>query len=216
MAFGFIGIETIAVTAFEAAPDALKRPSRYITYFTALMYLLCMLSQCFNIQWTDEHLPRVYGGIGEDEYSNLELCNYYDYYFCKRATQDPVDPSSRVLPVIAMFNWERKDFAGLLNGAIIFSVLSASNTTLYVASRTLYGMALRLESENRLAQFLHKHLSTVDQRTKVPVLALILSWASFFWIPFMSLKRDYTVQYVSLCIIGAEIDFTNNFHRSSR
>ncbi|KAL1654225.1 hypothetical protein SLS61_003230 [Didymella pomorum] len=183
MAFGFIGIETVAVTAFEAAPNHLRRPSKYITYFTAILYLLCMLSQCLNVEWTNDHLPMVYGGVEAVKSA------------AKRAADDPDNPFSRVLAVIAMFNWNQKIFAGVLNGAIIFSVLSASNTTLYLASRTLYGMALRVKDPTILGKLVHA-LSTVDSKTGVPLSALLLSWAMFFWIPFMSLKNDYRVQYV--------------------
>lgn len=106
------------------------------------------------------------------------------------------DPYSRVLAVIDMFNGNQKIFASIWNDAIIFSVLLASNTTLYLASRTLYDMALRVKDPAILKRLIHA-LSTVDSKTGVPIYALFLAWAKFFWIPFMSLKNFYQVQHLN-------------------
>lgn len=185
MAFGYVGIETITVTAFETAtPEKdLKWPSKYTVYFAVMIYLLCMFSQCLNVSWTDAHLPTVY-----DKMNTI----------FKRAenSNDPEDPSSHVLAVIAIFKWGQKGLAGALNGGIIFSILSASNSSLYVASRTLYGMTLHVTGETTLKRFV-RTFSKVDQERKVPLQALLLSFAMFFWVPFMSLKKEYKFQYVS-------------------
>lgn len=188
MAFGYVGIETIAMAAFEAAPQSLRWPSKNLTYIAAVLYLLCMLSQSLNIDWEHDHLPILYGTIrGTDN----------------RENKDPENPFSQTLAIIAIFEWGKKELAGVLNGAIIFSVLSASNTTLYVASRTLYGMAWRVREESvskdSVLGAILGMVATVDRRTGVPLHALILSWLMFIWVPFMSLINDYRVQFVSGC-----------------
>ncbi len=187
MAFGFIGIETITVVAYEAKrPDKdLRQPSKYTIYFAVGLYLLCMFAQCLNVSWTNDRLPTIYGGIN---------------VIVERALADSTaleNPSSHVVAVIAMFNWGKKTLAGILNAGIIFSVLSAGNTTLYVSSRTLYGMALLVKRPGTLGDFA-RSFSTVHEKTRVPVQALLTSFGLFFWVPFMSLKKDYKFQYVSI------------------
>lgn len=187
MAFGYVGIETIAMAAFESRPTSLKWPSKNLTYIAALIYLLCILGQSLNVDWQNDHLPVLYGAIGGSD---------------KRHDKDPNNPYSHTIAVIAIFEWGRKELAGILNGAIIFSVLSASNTTLYVASRTLYGMAYRIRKdelvgENSLVGQLIGMVASVDRTTHVPLWALLISWLMFIWVPFMSLNNDYRVQFVS-------------------
>ena len=83
-----------------------------------------MLSQTLKAPWTSSDLPLIYSGIGEVN---------------KRA-EEQSEPLTRILAVIALRKWNEGSLDGVLNGAIIFSVLSASNTALYIASRTLCGM----------------------------------------------------------------------------
>lgn len=180
LAFGFLGIETVAVTAFEARfSKSLRFPSQAIAYIVLALYFFCMLGQVVNVSWTNDHLPLIYGGIGD---SNTD-------------TQDLSNPASSVLVIVAIWNWGNKPLAGFLNGALIFSVLSASNTSLYVASRTLYGMARQVPKDSWFGRQLHK-FSLVVPKTGVPAAALIFSAVAFLWLPFVNLKRGYAVQYV--------------------
>jgi amino acid transporter len=180
VAFGFLGIETVAVTAFEASSSrSLRFPSQFVAYITLVLYFLCMLGQCLNVSWTDDHLPLIYGGIGD---------SYTD-------TKDLHNPSPSNLVILALWDWGKKPLAGFLNGAMLFSVLSASNTSLYIASRTLYGLALDVPETYWLGRQLHK-ISHVVPQTGVPAAALIVSALAFIWLPFINLKKGYAVQYV--------------------
>jgi amino acid transporter len=87
------------------------------------------------------------------------------------------------------------NLAGFLNGCLIFSVLSSSNTALYIASRTLYGMTREIPRTNFLGRQLN-NLSIVVPKTGVPAAALLVSAVSFFWLPFVQLKGGYAVQDV--------------------
>ena len=142
-----------------------------------------MLSQCLNVSWESGDLPSVYGGIGQIN---------------KRAQDDSDRSFSHILAVIALRKWDKKSLDGVLNGAIILSVLSASNTALYISSRTLYGMAYRVKNENMLGKAA-QYFAKVDSKTGVPLRALFMSWASFIWVPFVSLgsNNKLQVQYVS-------------------
>ncbi|KAF2687944.1 hypothetical protein K458DRAFT_173161 [Lentithecium fluviatile CBS 122367] len=182
IAFGFLGVETFAATAFEARSSrSLRFPSQTIAYFTLGLYFLCLLGQCLNVSWLSDHLPLIYGGIGDSITDTKDLMN----------------PRSSSLTVIALWDWGQKGLAGFLNGAMIFSVMSASNTSLYVASRTLYGLALDVPTTSRAGRMLHS-FSVVVPQTGVPARALIFSAMAFFWLPFVNLKQGYAVQYVSL------------------
>jgi amino acid transporter len=181
LAFGFIGIEAVAVTAFEArSSKSLRLPSQCIAYVTLLLYFLCLLGQLLNVSWTSDHLPLIYGGIGN---------GFKD-------TKDLENPASSSLTIIALWAWGKKSLAGFLNGAMIFSVLSASNTSIYIASRTLYGMARDVPTSNWIGRRIHS-LSYVEPKTGVPARALVFSALSFIWLPFVSLQGGYAVQYVS-------------------
>ncbi|KAF1846862.1 uncharacterized protein K460DRAFT_362993 [Cucurbitaria berberidis CBS 394.84] len=201
VAFGFLGIETVAVTAFEARTSrSLRLPSQSIAYVTLLLYFLCLLGQCLNVPWTDSHLPLIYGGIGDGATDTKDLRN----------------PASSSLTILALWAWGKKHLAGFLNGAMIFSVLSASNTSLYVASRTLYGVARDVPTSNLLGRLIHG-LSVVVPKTGVPARALVFSALSFIWLPFVTLKGGYAVQYlieiiqisssVSCLIVWASVSF---------
>lgn len=192
LAFGFLGVESVAMTAFEARSSrSLRLPSQTLSYFTLLIYFLCLLGQCLNVPWTNDHLPLVYGGIGN---------GFTD-------TKDLVDPRSSSLTVIALWLWGKKHMAGFLNGAMIFSTLSASNTSLYVASRTLYGLALDIPTTTWLGRFLHS-FSVVVPKTGVPARALIMTAFAFFWLPFINLRPGYAVQYVRPLLIEQPLYLT--------
>ena len=202
VAFGFIGLEAISVAAFEAAPQSLKWPSRFVAYIASSMYLLCMLSQCLNIPWDNPDLPEIYSGIGK---------------LYKRDEAEASGSFSNILAIMAIREWGKKNLDGIVNGAIIFSVLSASNTALYISSRTLYGMALRVQDSSVLGRTA-RIFAKVDRKTKVPLRALFLSWVSFIWVPFLSLgdNKSLQVQYVRYIYLLQAYAYASRSSRSSR
>ena len=184
MAYSFLGIEIVAVTAYEARDaSSLRWPSRYIPLVVFLLYILCTISEILNVSWENRHLAYIYGGIGDSTTSAMA-----DH------------PSSVNMAIIAVYEGGYKKLAGFLNGCLIFSVLSASNTSLYVSSRTLYGMVRVLPDTNWTYQKI-RWLSLVTKRTGVPAPALLVSAVSFFWLPFLQLKQGYALQHVSSILI---------------
>ena len=169
----------MAVTAFEAKySTSLKWPSRITAYVVFVLYFICTLAEILTVRWTDEHLPPIYSGVGNSN-----------------STVPPEHPNSYNLAVVATFAAGWKPMAGILNGCFIFSVLSASNTSLYVSSRTLYGLAREIPDTNWVGRRLNK-LSGVVRQTGVPAAALLFSAISFFWLPFLQLKAGYAIQDV--------------------
>ena len=126
------------------------------------------------MKWTDGDLPPLYGGINKDSpASNVPTAR------------------TRAIIVIAAIKAGYKQMPGFLNGCMIFSALSASNTSLYIASRALYGMTREI-SPWRWFSWL-RAMGTVWHKSGVPMLALLVSAISFFWLPFLQLRKGYAV-----------------------
>jgi yeast amino acid transporter len=86
---------------------------------------------------------------------------------------------------------------GFLNACIIFCVISASNTALYVSSRTLFGLARGLDPNGQWPICWLAKLGTTTPNTRVPAWALVVSALAFFWLPFLHLNLSYSLQNVS-------------------
>ncbi|KAI5840897.1 amino acid permease/ SLC12A domain-containing protein [Tricharina praecox] len=146
-AFGYIGIEIVAVTASEAKypRDDLPRATKRIFWLTFSLYLAAIFSVSLAVPYTD-------GGL-----SNLF---------------DPRNATGDLSPfVIAIKNAGITFLPGFVSAALIFANMSTANTSLFVASRTLYGMAVKLDHDT------HPVLSVFRHTTKngVPLAAIFAS-----------------------------------------
>lgn len=194
IAYAFLGVESVSVTAFEARDlRSLRFASRWIAYFVISIYLFCAIGEFLNVEWSDGALPQIYGGINQ---ASVKI-------------GAPIH-NSRAIIVIAAFRAGYTRSAGLLNGCMIFSALSAANTSLYFASRNLYGMTRKID-RRKWYRFL-KFLGIVWHRTGVPMWALSVSFIAFYWLPFLQLRGGYAVADVS----GnrQHLDKTNNISAS--
>ena len=181
MAFSFYGVESIAITANEAKYSrSLTWPSRVIAYAVFIFYFLCTIGEALTASWTAPYLPPIFGVDGNST-----------------APNSPPRSSNWVVNVTLMSGYH--NFAGFLNGCFIFSVLSTSNSALYIASRTLYGLTRDIPDTNILGRFINR-LSLVVRRTGVPAAALVFSSVFFFWLPFLQLKSGYAIQDVCYTI----------------
>ena len=179
ISYGFVGLESVSVTAFEARDlRSLRCASRTLSYFVLGMYLFCAIGEFLNVQWSDGALPQIYGGINEASVQKGQ----------------PIH-NSRAIIVIAALRAGYTRIAAILNGCMIFSALSASNTALYIASRTLYGMTRKINPW----RWLHilKFLGRVWPKTGVPMGALSFSFFAFYWLPFLQLHWGYVIADVS-------------------
>jgi len=173
------------VTAYEARDaKSLKLPSQIIAYFIMLLYILVSIAGMLNINWRDTHLPLI--GISTSNGT---------------ATADKTPPQSSNMAVLVMWNAGFEVFAGFINACLIFSLVSVSNTSMYVASRTLYGMTREIQGDNIVATIL-RSFSIVAPKTGVPAAALMVSAFSFAWMPFVEYKKGYATQAVS--VVGTQ------------
>jgi amino acid transporter len=192
VAYSFLGIEVIAVTAFEAKNStSLRWPSRIIAYAIFILYFLCTIGETLTVGWRDTHLPQIYQGLANSTNGG------------GLGTMTP--PNSTSLVVNAAWAAGHHNIASLLNGCLVFSVLSASNTSLYVSSRTLYGLTHDVPDTNWFGKRINK-LSLVVRQTGVPAPALLFSAVSFFWLPFLQLKAGYAIQdLIEIMAVSASV-----------
>ena len=134
------------------------------------------------MSWTAPYLPPIFGVAGNSTSSLNNL------------------PRSDNWVVNIALASGYNNLAGFLNGCFIFSVLSTSNTALYISSRTLYGMTREIPESNMLCIILSR-LSTVVEKTRVPAAALVFSGVFFIWVPFLQFEPGYAVQEVC-CIVS--------------
>jgi amino acid transporter len=176
----YLGVKIVIITAFEARDNkSLRRPSQIIAYFIMLLYILAAIGGLLNISRRDNRLPKI--GIGPSN---------------DAATADKTTPQSSSMVVIALWDAGFESLAGFINGCVIFSLISVSNTAMYVASRTAYGIGFKIRAENIAAKAL-RSLAIVT-KNGVPAAALVLSAISFAWMPFLEYTKGYATQSVSI------------------
>jgi yeast amino acid transporter len=174
----------VTVTAFEAHEPrtSLRFSSKYIAYIITIFFLLCGLGEALNVGWDDPHLPQMTARRRSVDINNGDQ-----------------PPESFSILVLAAELQDLPRSANVWNAFLIISCLSAANTALYVASRTLYGLCRDLPQDDPF--FLKRwaaKLGMLDPRTRVPFWALIASTIAFFWLPFLHLREGYSVQSVRL------------------
>ena len=122
-------------------------------------------------------------------------------------SQSDTTPHTSSTVILAAFSTGNRAIPGFFNGCFIFSTLSGGNTALYVASRTLYGLASNSPTTNKLARVFQK-FSIVESWNSpdsnwarlfggVPITALFASVAAFAWLPYLQLHEDYDIDTVS-------------------
>ncbi|EXK25062.1 hypothetical protein FOMG_18250 [Fusarium oxysporum f. sp. melonis 26406] len=77
----------------------------------------------------------------------------------------------------------------VFNAFILFTALTCANTNLYVASRTLYGMAKNVHDKNIFLNFFASFKQTDDHF--VPFRAVVVSAVLFIWLPFLQIPDDF-------------------------
>ena len=137
MAYGYIGVEIVAVTALEAKEPrkSLKYPAKLIAWLTTTIYFLSALGFYLNVPWFDPALPALSGRVMHGTTVFSPNTN---------STQ-----TSSVL-VIAVLNASIPTLPGFINGCLVMAVLSAANTALYVSSRTLFGLTREIDPDDKL------------------------------------------------------------------
>ncbi|RPB24367.1 dicarboxylic amino acid permease [Terfezia boudieri ATCC MYA-4762] len=167
--FAYLGTELVGVTVGEA-----QNPRKTIPHAIRLTFYRILIFYCLSVFLLGMILP----------YDSPDLL-----YATKQSTGANASPFVAAIKLSGI-----RHLPGILNGCILLFVFSASNSDLYIASRTIYGLAL----EGKAPKFLAK----TDKRG-VPVYALGLS-ASFALLAFMNVStssKDVFGYFVNLTTI---------------
>ena len=192
-AFAFVGVEIPAATALEAriTPNragrggpvdrSVKFSAIWVSVIVGLIYILGALLVSFNLPWEDPKLPRLSwlassnGTVGSITGSESSA-NQSNSAFVIAARNSTISG--------------HQGLADFINVCIMITALTAANTTLYVASRTLFSLTKGIEanaSSPRITRFLSFFGQT--NHRKVPMRALAAS-CFFCWVPFLYLSND--------------------------
>lgn len=195
VAFSYIGIEACVLAAFEARPPkSIAWPSRTIHLVTFLLYLLCTIAIALNVPWDHVNLPRLKDP--RDTSSGTQMGAPLSTLASKSAV------------IIGVFEAEGPHAAGIVNGFLLFSILSAANTSVYFGSRILYGLTYRSRGRNVISrQFLQ--IGKVWKITWVPAMALFSSVVAFYWLPWLRLEESVPIDDVSPQLVTHEIALTS-------
>lgn len=170
--FSFVGVEIVSVTAFEARKlKDLRRPSRIIAILVLSVYLPYAFAEAVGVRWDSLRLPKPY--------------------------RDPVLPQNSTgtvhlpSPVIEADQVHSDGIADFFEVFIIYAAFSTSNTSLYIASRILYGLAFQAGVGVRW-------LKPLDRiwESGVPRWCVAASVFSFWWIPFIQLIQNRSTETV--------------------
>jgi yeast amino acid transporter len=186
VAYGFLGVEIVAVTAFEARNrESLRSPSRLIAWVMSFTYLFCFIPGAIAVSWQHRDLPRL-DKPPSDQLQGRQAPEHQtgcqDYY---------------PLIVIAAFEYGSRAAGWYFNACIVYFCISAANTALYVSSRTLYGL-VRQDTEPpdlgkewyRWPSHIIQLLGRVSPRRNVPIWALLVSGLAFCWLPGLRKGAD--------------------------
>jgi amino acid permease len=197
VAWSFGGIESTTMAAFEAKTIGdIALASRSIHWILIVLHFFYILGMTFTVPWNVS-----------------DVASFHPWVNITRATVDPKSrlfntlnstdecDKSTVAVVRAICNIHRprggppnEDVSGLANFAnvvILYSVLSCGNAALYIASRTLYGLASSERVRRKgIANPWIRYLGSTRPGTGVPFYAVVVSWLIFSWAPFLGFARD--------------------------
>jgi yeast amino acid transporter len=183
----------VSVTAFEAKDrSSLRNPARFAAYGISGLYFVCFLLETVVVPWYNKHLPSLQE---------------------RAATQDcPNDPwptgqGFYAIVVIAARQYCSISAGWFFNACIIYFCVSASNTALYVASRTIFGLTREIDRLENPSWYLKvfAYLGVTTPFAQVPHWALLVSAIAFCWLPAL----QYTSSDVRTFWISSRIR-TNN------
>jgi amino acid transporter len=187
LTYGFLGVEIVSVTAFEASNrESLRHPARFAAYGISALYFLCCLLEAVVVYWKNPNLPSLH----ERSTPPMDTSS---------SQAGPSGPGFYAVVVIAAREYGSPDAGWFFNACIIYFCISAANTALYAASRTLFGLTReihRKQNPNWILRAL-KPLGSTSPYAKVPHWSLIVSAIAFFWLPFLQVNGGYSTQEVS-------------------
>jgi yeast amino acid transporter len=176
------------MAAFEASPKSDRRfldlawASRWAHWVIVSLYFLYTLGVALSVHWLDPRLSTVYGidprnmTATDISYNLGKVADFVHNYYT----------NSTVIIAMQSDDGHSRNSASVsfVNVCLIFCVMSAANTSLYIASRTLWGIARHAVSGHSPLRRLVKKLAGIWESTSVPGVSLIASLVAILsWYP---------------------------------
>lgn len=194
--FAYIGVELLTMTAYEARnAGQLRWTAMTIAPQVCVLYVAVVATFVSNVSWDDPRLPQIFNQTAKDAAPITAHAI---------APRDTSGHRSQALPIIALIETGNSTLASVLTAILMYSGLSAANTALYVASRTLYGFARNREPGDH-ADIIRRmifRLSDVVSWTGVPLWGALLPAAILYWLPFIHIKEDVTKQLLQEVLLN--------------
>ncbi|KAL4959993.1 amino acid permease/ SLC12A domain-containing protein [Aspergillus stella-maris] len=172
--YAYVGVEVVAASALEGSiGKTVKHSSRWISLWATGAYTLSGFLLSFTISYDHCSLPRL-SWLDRDARNCLwpTETRYTSSAFVEIAAESLIPKLDNVFNVF-----------------LVFTCITCASTNLYVASRTLFGLTSRLDGGS--GQRWHLRILAYFGRTNsfgVPLRAMILSAAAFFWVPYLQLQ----------------------------
>lgn len=192
VAWSFGGVESTTMAAFEAKRKSdIAMASRSIHWILIVLYFFYILGMMFTIPLDESDLMSFHPWVDIAAAAGNSTSGLYK-------TFNATDPCNKttigVVKAICNIgrdgddppNADVRGLANFVNVVLLYSVLSCGNAALYIASRTLYGLASSERvSRKGLTNPVIRYLGSTRPGTGVPFYAVVLSWLIFCWVPFM-------------------------------
>lgn len=195
VAWSFGGIESTTMAAFEAKTIGdIALASRSIHWILIILQFFYILGMMFTIPWDVSDVASFHPWVSITKATANPTSLLYNTF----DTADACNKST-IGVVRAICNIDRSpggpphaDASGLanfVNVVLLYSVLSCGNAALYIASRTLYGLASSERVKRKgIANPLLRYLGSTRPGTGVPFYAVVFSWLIFCWAPFLGFR----------------------------
>jgi amino acid transporter len=159
-----------------------------VAYIVSGIYFICALLEAILVPWDNKNLPELQNDPGTSSRFKRDQGGY------------KTTPGFYAIIVIAARLYSSEAVGWYFNACIIYFCLSAANTALYVASRAAFGLCRGIHRMDHVPWYLKlpKYIGTTSPIVEVPHWALLASTVAFFWLPYLELRRGYSITDVSL------------------
>ena len=192
VAWSFGGIESTTMAAFEAKTIGdIALASRSIHWILIVLHFFYILGMMFTVPWDVTDLASFHPWVSitnATKDSNSLLFNTFNTTDeCNKSTIGVVKAICNIhRPHDGPPNADVSGLANFVNVVLLYSVLSCGNAALYIASRTLYGLASSERVKRKgITNPVIRYLGSTRPGTGVPFYAVVFSWLIFCWAPFL-------------------------------
>ncbi|KAH8844910.1 hypothetical protein MCOR27_007033 [Pyricularia oryzae] len=197
VAFGYEGIESLAMASFEARDTG--KTKRLIPLWIhgtiPVAYFFLTLGSVLTVDWQDPALPSSYNSGADSGAGRVGG---------SQGSCGGKSPPNSVV-ILGIFKgvnaFGQDEFrpclgrgainaAGVLNGILVFTTMSAASAALYVSSRTLYGLTYReSRTDGWVKRYFRWATGTVWTLTGAPAGAVVMSVVSWWWLIILDEAR---------------------------